>query len=390
MPWENKSIMQNRVIFINEYLSGIWTISELCQDFGISRPLAYKFIHRYEESGIEGLEDLPKTPHTSPNKTPLLIENKIIKFRTDHPRYGAEKILVKLSEELPGITWPAISTVNLILKRNNMIPHRRRIRRIERMKPIFDPTKCNQIWSADYKGKFRTGDQNYIFPLTIADSYSRYLFAAEALYNATFEATKAVFTRVFRDYGLPEQLHTDNGSPFAGATSLARLSSLAVWLLEHEVYPVYSDPGCPGQNGRHERMHRELKAEAARPPAANKILEQKKLDVFINEYNTFRPHKALDNQTPASVHVRSIREYSEKIIPWDYPKEFTIRRVCKNGAIRWGSKHWIMVATPLIGKDIGFEELANGIWRVFFRQKLLGYFDEKTLRIQDAKGGLIP
>lgn len=116
------------------------------------------------------------------------------------------------------------------------------------------------------------------------------------------------------------------------------------------------------------------------------ILEQKKLDAFIKEYNTFRPHQALGNRTPASVHVKSLKQYSEKISDWDYPKEFLIRRVYKNGAIRWGSEHWIMVATPLIGKDIGLEELGNGIWRVFFRNKLLGYLDEKTLRIQDIKG----
>lgn len=387
MSWENKSIMENRIMFINEYLSGIWTVTDLCDDFGISRPLAYKYIHRFEKEGFKGLENLPSTPHTSPNKTEKKIENCILQFRRKHPRYGAEKILVKLSEDQPDTSWPAISTVNLILKRNNMIKSRKRIRRIERLKPIFDPTECNQIWSADFKGKFRTTDKNYVYPLTIADSFSRYLFAAEALYNGTYIATKTVYTRVFREFGLPEQLHTDNGSPFAGATSLARLSSLAVWLLEHDIYPVYSDPGCPGQNGRHERMHRELKAEAARPPAANKILEQKKLNKFKNEYNNFRPHKALDNKTPASVHVRSTREYVEKMIPWDYPKEYKVLRVFANGCIRWGSYNWIMIATPLIGKDIGLEELGNGIWRIFFRNKLLGYLHEKLLRVQDANGG---
>jgi len=196
----------------------------------------------------------------------------------------------------------------------------------------------------------------------------------------------AVFIKVFRKYGLPLQLHTDNGSPFACSTALARLSSFAVWLLEHDVYPVYSDPGCPGQNGRHERMHRELKAEAARPPEPNSLLEQKKLNAFIKEYNTFRPHNALGNKTPASVHIRSEREYSSKVIPWDYSNGFLVRRIFRNGAIRWGSDNWIMVSTALIGKDIGLEELANGIWRVYFRCKLLGYLDEHILRIQDIKG----
>lgn len=133
-------------------------------------------------------------------------------------------------------------------------------------------------------------------------------------------------------------------------------------------------------------MHRELKAEAARPPAANRFLEQKKLDAFVREYNTFRPHQSLGNKTPASVHVRSEREYNEKVISWDNPKTLNVRRVYKNGAMRWGSEHWIMVSTALIDKDIGLEELDNGIWRVFFRCKLLGYPDEKIYRIQDEKG----
>ena len=132
-------------------------------------------------------------------------------------------------------------------------------------------------------------------------------------------------------------------------------------------------------------MHRELKAEAARPPAPNMSLEQKKLNAFIKEYNNFRPHQALGNKTPASVHIRSEREYSSKVVPWDYPNTYLVRRVFNNGAIRWGSYNWIMVSTALLGKDIGLEELANGIWRVYFRRKLLGYLDEHTLRIQDIR-----
>lgn len=378
--------MDERFFFINEYRSGKRTITDICKDFGISRTLGYKYIDRFEQYGMEGLQDRSKAPHSSPNKTPKTIEDKIVKFRKKHPRFGPEKIITKLSEKNPRIKWPAESTVNLILKRNDLIPQRHRIRRIEKVNPIFNPSAPNELWSGDYKGKFRTGDRSYVYPLTIADSFTRFLFTASALLNPTFEATQAVFIRVFRKYGLPLQLHTDNGSPFACSTALARLSSLAVWLLEHDVYPVYSDPGCPSQNGRHERMHRELKAEAARPPAPNMSLEQKKLDAFVKEYNYFRPHKALGNKTPASVHVRSDREYVSKIVPWDYPNTFLVRRVFRNGAIRWGSDDWIMVSTALIGKDIGLEELANGIWRVFFRFKLLGYLDERILRIQDIKG----
>jgi len=373
MPWKEHSIMDNRVFFIEEYRSGQWTVTDLCKQFCISRTLGYKYIKRYELYGITGLHDLPKTPHNCPIKTSKTVETAIIKLRKKHPRYGPEKLITKLSETNPNIEWPAYSTVSLILKRNNLIPVRRRIRQIEPLDPIFNPTAPNDIWSSDYKGKYRTGDRTYIYPLTITDSYTRFVFAAQALINPNWEETKAVFIYVFKKYGLPLQLHTDNGSPFACSTALARLSSMAVWLLEYDVVPVYSDPGCPGQNGRHERMHRELKADVARNPALNRNLEQKRLNAFIKEYNTYRPHKALNNMTPASVYTPSTREYTGHIIPWEYPAGFEVHRVYKNGAIRWGSDHWVMASTALTDKDIGLLEIGNGIWRVFFRKKLLGY-----------------
>jgi hypothetical protein len=130
-------------------------------------------------------------------------------------------------------------------------------------------------------------------------------------------------------------------------------------------------------------MHRELKAEVARPSSSSLIWQQRKLNSFVHEYNTVRPHKALDNKTPASVHIKSDRSFSNRIEPWDYPSDFTVRRVFKNGAIRWDSDNWVMVSTPLIGKDIGLYELGNGIWRVYFRNKLLGHLDETSLRIND-------
>lgn len=130
-------------------------------------------------------------------------------------------------------------------------------------------------------------------------------------------------------------------------------------------------------------MHRELKAEVARPSSSSLIWQQRKLNSFVHEYNTVRPHKALDNNTPASVHIISDRPFKTKIEPWDYPSDISVRRVCKNGAIRWGSDNWVMVSTALIGKDIGLYELGNGMWRVFFRNKLLGHLDESSLRIND-------
>ena len=161
---------------------------------------------------------------------------------------------------------------------------------------------------------------------------------------------------------------------------------MAVRFIDLGVDPVYSDPAHPEQNGRHERMHRELKGDATRPPAYSLSPQQRKLNSFLREYNELRPHKALDNTTPARVHVHSPREYPNRIQPWDYPKHFVVRYVSRNAAIRWKSYSWVMVATPLAGRYVGLEELGNGIWRVFYRHKLLGYLDEQTLRIEDEYG----
>ena len=227
------------------------------------------------------------------------------------------------------------------------------------------------------------GNKEYCYPLTIADSYSRYIFAAKGLPAANITHTKPVFIGVFRKNGLPEQLHTDNGAPFGNVTALGRLTSFAVWLMDLGIKPVYSDPGHPEQNGRHERMHRELKGEATRPPGKNLQAQQRKLNKFIYEYNEVRPYQVLGNRTATSVHEKSVRDYPEKIKEWVYPKEFKLRYVGRNGAIRLGKADWIFVTTALKGKNVGLEELGEGIYRIYYREFFLGYLNEKERHVYD-------
>jgi len=384
MPWKDMSIMNAKIEFINEYLSGSWQMTELCLQFGISRTLGYKIVHRYEQFGFEGLMEASRAPDSHPNQTPTSQEQSILSLRKEHPNWGAEKILVILKERQPDLKWPSISTGNEILKRNGMIVPRRRIRRIKPIYPIFNPTAPNQTWSADYKGKFRMGNGVYCYPLTIADSFSRYLFAVKGLLSPCYVDTRKVFESVFKNFGMPLQVHTDNGIPFAVSWALARLSPLAVWFIELGIDPVYSDPGHPEQNGRHERMHRDLKAEVTKPPAKTLGAQQRKMTNFMIEYNHVRPHKALENITPAKVHVVSDRQFPNKIQSWDYPSDFRVQRVYHNGAIRWTSHNWVTLSNCLIDKYIGLEELDNDIWRVYFRQKFLGYLDGRTRQINDG------
>lgn len=386
MPWKDTTVMKQKLEFINEWRSDNFNISELCREFGISRPTAYKYIKRYKERGIEGLNELGRRPKCHPKQTSEPLKKAIVTLRKAHPLWGAEKIWKLLQKEFIKEDIPCISTINRVLSRKRLIKKRKRRPRVKPVYPIFDPKASNEVWSADFKGKFRMGNKRYCHPLTIADSFSRFVFTAKGLYGERFGPTQKEFRRIFREYGLPNQIHTDNGRPFGAVQAIQRLTRLAVWFIEHGIDPVYSDPAHPEQNGRHERMHRDLKGEVTKPPGYNLRAQQRKLNYFVNEYNFERPHAALGLETPGSIHVGSLRQYKNRVSKWEYPDHFQVRKVCKNGALRWRSTKWIMISTTLIEKYVGLEEIGNGIWRVLYRQKLLGYFEEKLLRIQDELG----
>jgi transposase InsO family protein len=354
--------MEQKIEFINEWKSGKYTFKSLCEAYGISRTLGYRLCGRFEDEQEKGLEPRSRAPHTVANRTLTKIEIALCELRLKYRRFGADKLLTLLENDFDKDELPAISTAHLILKRSGLIQPRKRFRRVEPVKPIFDPQEPNEVWSADFKGKFRMGNGVYCHPLTIADSCSRFLFEAKALYNPTLEATQIGFEEAFREFGMPLQMHTDNGPPFGCVASLSRLTRLAVWLIELGIEPVYSDPGHPEQNGRHERMHRELKGEATHPPGYNLQGQQRKLNAFVHLYNEIRPHDSLGKQPPVKVHRTSPRAFPEKIREWDYPKEFREHYVCRNGALRWGHAKWVGVSTALKEKRVGLEEVGDGIW----------------------------
>ncbi len=198
----------------------------------------------------------------------------------------------------------------------------------------------NQVWAADFKGHFKTGDGIYCYPLTVTDGYSRYLLACHGLLSTACADAKPIFTRPFRAYGLPERIRTDNGVPFATNT-LARLSSLSAWWVRLGILPELIEPGKPQQNGRHERMHRTLKAETTHPPAATRRGQQRRFDAFRQEFNHERPHEALGQQTPAAHYTPSARPFPEKLAPLEYPAHFERRYVSANGCIR-GNHHFVV------------------------------------------------
>lgn len=378
--------MDEKASFILEWESGESTVSELCTSFGISRTLGYRYIARYLLQGVAGLQEQSRAPRRVWNRTSKEVEEAIVEWRRKRPRLGPLKLQEKLRKRQRAGKLPGVSTIALILKRYGLVKKRRRVRRIREVHPIFKAKAPNEIWSVDFKGEFRMGNMRYCYPLTVMDAYSRYVLAVVGMHRPTFEGTKAVFQALFRKHGLPKQIHSDNGEPFASAVSLSRLTRLAVWFMDLGIEPVYSDPGHPEHNGSHERMHEELKAEATRPPGYSLGPQQRKLDAFRRDYNEERPHQALGQRKPKEFYNNSPRRLPRKIVKWSYPEGMSVKYVCRNGALRWGGSKWVVVSTTLIEKYVGLQEMAKGKWRVYYRDKLLGYLDERTLRIQDDLG----
>lgn len=384
MPWKVASMASEKQKFIILYQSGKFTKTELCKGFGISRPTGDAILKKFEEEGWEALAVRSRKHIDHPFRTADDIEDAIVAERKKHTHWGGKKIhrLLERDYDFGDEHIPSITTVNNILKREGLVLARQRVRRhLENRHPVYDPDYPNQIQSADFKGKFPMGNREYCNPLTIADTKTRYLFAIQALERPDTEHCKPIFDKVFREYGLPEYLHTDNGAPFGNANSLRRMTQFSVWIIDVGVTPVYSDPAHPEQNGRHERMHRDLKAEATRPAAANMRAQQKKFDKYIVEYNTVRPHEALGMKTPAEEYVKSAREYQGVITPWDYSKEQRTKLVTVNGAVRWDTNHLVMISTALSGRYVGFEEAGDGIWRIWYRHVALGYYSELAGRV---------
>ncbi|MDO6471778.1 integrase core domain-containing protein [Maribacter sp. 1_MG-2023] len=380
MPWKVTTIMEQKIEFICEWRTGKYTITELCKSFKISRPTAYKLISRFENQGFEGLKQHSRAPGKYPNATKENIVESILKLKKKYKLWGAKKIRELLFKEFTAQEVPSVVTVHNILKRNGLVCPQKRMRRVKPVHPIFDPQSCNEVWSTDYKGKFLMGNKIYCHPLTIADSRSRFLFTAKGHYKENLKSAKAEFKRVFRIYGIPKQIHTDNGSPFGSVRAIQRFTQLSYWFIELGISPVFSDPASPQQNGRHERMHRDLKAACAKPSAFDLKAQQRRLNHFVKEYNNIRPHEALEMKTPADIHDFSTRPFPERIPNFDYDTKYKVLKVTESGAVRWKSYYWVYVSAALKGKYVAIEDIGNGIWKVFYRNVFLGFFDQRNLR----------
>jgi len=384
MPWSEVSMVEERRRFIADVRLDVFSLRELCERYGISRPTAYLWLERFEQEGLAGLVDRSHRPHTCPHATPAEVWQAVRQARQEHSTWGPKKLLWLVAKRLDD-ALPAPSTVAGWLQRNDLVAaRRRRPQRPHPGKPLTHASAPNALWTIDYKGQFRTRDGRYCYPLTVVDAHSRFLLACQGLLHPTRLLTHAALERLFREYGLPERIRSDNGAPFA-SLALARLSQLSAWWIRLGIIPELIEPGHPEQNPRHERMHRTLKAETTRPPAATCGAQQRRFGHWRHEYNELRPHEALHQQPPATVYTRSPRPFPSRPAGPEYPGHFEIRRVSRNGGIKWGN-HRVPVSHSILEEYIGFEPVDDGLWDVYYYHCRLGRLNERLGRIIDDRG----
>jgi len=368
--------MSERRQFVDEFLRGANSMTALCASYGISRRVGYKWLTRFLVDGDRALCDHSRRPRTSPWAVDAELATLLLAARRRHPTWGPRKILAYLAPRHPRAAFPAASTVGALFKRHGLVrPKRRRPNPGHPGRPTSPILAPNDVWTADFKGHFALSRGSRCHPLTIVDSYSRYLLACQALAQPTTLESKPVFTHLFQETGLPQRIRTDNGAPFA-TTALCRLSTLSVWWMKLGIRPELIQPASPQQNARHERMHRTLKAEATRPPAATLRAQQRRFNTFRVEYNTERPHEALGGKPPDAVYRPSHRPFPARIPGPEYPEHYLTRYVSNNGGVRF-HRRYVTIAPALIGEQVGFEEVADGLWALYFYTHLLGHLNER-------------
>ena len=364
MPWKAPSVMDAKLMFIADWLRGEEPMTVLCERHGISRQTGYVWQRRYEAEGARGLEERSRAPHRHGQATPAELVARLIEARKRKPYWGPKKLLAILSAEAPGLAWPSASTAAEILRREGLSqPRRRRRRALTVEQPFAAVEAANDAWCIDFKGWFRTGDGQRCDPLTVTDAFSRYLLGLEIIEPVT-EAVEPVLDRLLREHGLPQAIRSDNGPPFASTSAggLTRLS--ARWAkMGIQLERIY--PGQPQQNGRHERMHKTLKAETCTPAAPTAADQQARFDAFRHEFNDERPHEALGQHPPSCFYTASCRPYPERLDDPYYPPDEEVRRVRSSGEIKWRGS-MLFISEALIGEVVGIREREDGHWLIRF------------------------
>lgn len=381
MPWKEATKVSERLGLIRKWKSGLYTITELAEEFGVSRPTVYECVSRYEELGEAGLEDRRPIPKTCPHRTNAAIAARIVQAKREHPHWGPAKLIDLLRLVEPETCWPSASTAGEILAKEGLVRRRRKRRSgVARYARRLEASESGEMMTADHKGQFRLGNGSYCFPVTINDPVSRYIYAVTGTRSTSYEQAKPVFQKVFREHGVPEFMGSDNGPPFSCSQALGGLSAMSVWWIKLGITPVRIHPRSPWENGIHERMHRTLKAETTRPPAANHDEQQVRFDEFRKEFDHLRPHESLGGRRPADLLRPCRRPYPEQLPDIEYPAHYETRSVRDRGRIKWQGE-LLFVSEALTGERVGLVEIDEGVWSLYFGMIELGRYDERTKEI---------
>ena len=380
MPWERTEPMSERLLFVSLYREKLYSMTELCTRFGISRRIGYKWLARFEAEGTTGLDERSRAPHSSPRRTPPAVEEVLMAAKRAHPHWGPAKIKASLERLRPGEKFPAASTIGEVFKRHGAVtPRKTRSRSSHPGTPPLEVAAPNEVWATDFKGDFRLGNRSRCYPLTVSDSYSRVLLGCTALPSTATPGVQTAFEALFSEFGLPEAIRSDNGIPFVASQAPLGLSRLTLWWIKLGIAHHRIRPGKPSENGRLERLHRTLKAEATRPPEDDLRAQQERFDRFRAEYNRERPHAALGQVPPASCYSTSPRVMPARLAAPEYPGHYEVRRVNKAGCFHFRGEHPFLTEV-LEGEDVGLVEEAEGVWSVYFYRQLVARYDVRRKR----------
>lgn len=376
MPWKATAPMDLRLEFVTRLSTGERMV-DLCAEYGISKKTACKYAARYREQGIAGLGDKPRIAKVIPHKTAPEVVEVLVAERKRHRSWGPRKLKEVLEKRLDR-EFPAPSTIGDILMKAGLVD-RRRPRRSYAPTPtkLREATGPNDVWCIDYKGQFRLGDRSYCYPLTVTDQFSRLIVCCEGMAAICDEQARDVCHHAFQHFGMPKVIRSDNGPPFA-SRGLAGLTKFSAYLLRVGIRLERIRPGHPQENGRHERMHRTLKQETTRPARHNLLQQQESFDAFVEEFNTVRPHEALNMKTPAEVYIRSSRTYPNRLPDLKYPTHDDVLLVGKTGMLHLPRRRTVYLASALAGHHVGLREGADGRWLVSFMNIELGHIQPLT------------
>jgi transposase InsO family protein len=329
----------------------------------------------YEAGGPVGLLDRSRRPKGNSRAISAALAERLVELRRQHPTWGPKKLVVWLGAHERLGEMPAASTVGELLKRRGLVSARRRLRhQPPRTAPLRRADEPNDLWAMDFKGWFRLGDGTRCDPLTVTDTFSRYLLCCKAGTAVGDKVGIDVWTalvRVFHEYGMPTAIRVDNGQPWVAPKGPFGLTTLSVKLMRIGVPLERIDPGKPQQNGRHERFHLTLKQETTRPPSTTMQAQQDRFDAFQREYNEERPHEALNQRVPADVYVGSKRAFPRRIEEFEYPPWYEVLTPYKGGCLRFHGTIYF-VSEALAGERLGLVEVEEDCFEVHFGQLLLG------------------